>query len=394
MKRRHFILRELSDTAFITDGMIRPKSLGLEAIPSVGIEIDELDERQADLARKDGNAVVGVAMLTNLVKPMATNENSSPQSPWGIGAIGADASVFTGAGSSVAIFDTGIDRSHPAFASMGPDQIVEKDFTGTNNGDGSGHGTHCAATVFGQSVDGLRIGVAPGIKQAYIGKVLDDYGGGTSEMIFDALLWAVDEGVDVVSMSLGFDFPGQVQKAVQQYGYAPEQAASQTLVDFVENLRAFEAIMQLVQAKRPREEGSIVVAATGNDSKEEYRISAALPGASRGVISVGAIDKPIAGSESLNTIATFSNSLPSVVAPGVDILSAQSGGGLVEKNGTSMACPHVAGVAALWWEKVRKMPVPTTADVVQERLLAACRENVFAENVRIVDRGRGMITAP
>src|SRR5262249_4677245 len=80
------------------------------------------------------------------------------------------------------------------------------------DGDKQGHGTHCAGTIFGRAVDGKRIGVAPGVTKALIGKVLADDGGGNSDMIFAGIQWAVTEGAQVISMSLGFDFPGSVKR--------------------------------------------------------------------------------------------------------------------------------------------------------------------------------------
>jgi hypothetical protein len=59
-----------------------------------------------------------------------------------------------------------------------------------------------------------------------------------------------------------------------------------------------------------------------------------------------------------------------------------------------MACPHVAGVAALWWEALRAAPVPATATAVVAKLLASARAGVFAQNVDVADRGLGLITAP
>jgi hypothetical protein len=59
-----------------------------------------------------------------------------------------------------------------------------------------------------------------------------------------------------------------------------------------------------------------------------------------------------------------------------------------------MACPHVAGVAALWWEALRATPIQTTGTAVVAKLLASARTNVFVPNVDAADRGLGLVTAP
>jgi subtilisin family serine protease len=69
--------------------------------------------------------------------------------------------------------DTGIDKKYLAFAGVA---IVEKDFSGSGNGDRQGHRSHCAETIFGRDVDGKRIGIVRGVKKALIGKVLSDTG--------------------------------------------------------------------------------------------------------------------------------------------------------------------------------------------------------------------------
>ena len=66
--------------------------------------------------------------------------------------------------------------------------------TGEGNGDTHGHGTHCAGTIFGGTVGGVRIGIAPGIDRAFIGKVLDGGGGGSTDQILDGIMWAARSG--------------------------------------------------------------------------------------------------------------------------------------------------------------------------------------------------------
>lgn len=86
-------------------------------------------------------------------------------------------------------------------------ELLQRNFTADADSDEHGHGTHCAGTVFGRDVDGVRIGVARGVTKALIGKVLGTEGG-SSDLIVQAIQWAVAQGAHVISMSLGIDFPG------------------------------------------------------------------------------------------------------------------------------------------------------------------------------------------
>lgn len=358
--------------------------------PEPRVEVERLDTKGVLEVARD-NEVVALCpnMPTKLIKPMGAAAEAAPGDAWGVATVGADASAFTGANVVVAVLDTGIDRSHPAFTGV---TLVEKDFTGSGDGDVVGHGSHCAGTIFGRDVDGARIGVARGVTKALIGKVLPDAGGGTSDMIVRAINWAVDEGADVVSMSLGWDFPGLVEQLTGE-GWPADLATSRALEDYRANLGLFDALMDLVR-KRSLFGSAVVVAAAGNDSKRsvhsDYEIATTLPAAAEGVISVGAL----ASDGTLLRVAPFSNTFPQLSAPGVAIKSAQRGGGTCEMDGTSMACPHVAGVAALWWEAVRSGPVPPTALIVQSKLLALARNDLFAEGVQIPDRGAGLATSP
>ena len=171
-------------------------------------------------------------------------------------------------------------------------------------------------------------------------------------------------------------------------------ATSAGLEGYRGNLRVFDALMELIRAREAFGAGTLVVAAAGNESKRnsdpDYEIGAGLPAAAEGVLAVGALGQDGDGL----SIAYFSNTFPQLSAPGVAIKSVQVGGGTKELNGTSMACPHVAGIAALWWEAVKASPVPATARTVQAKLLASARTEVFASGVDIADRGVGLVTAP
>lgn len=362
--------------------------------PETRIETGRLDATDVhELARDPEVAAISPAMPTRLIEPTPadTTGAAADADAWGISAVGADASTFTGAGTVVAVLDTGIDSSHPAFSGIA---LTEEDFSGDGNGDVQGHGSHCAGTVFGRDVDGGRIGVARGVDRALIGKVLGDEGGGSSEMLFKALQWAVDGGADVISLSLGFDFPGMVQ-GLADAGWPVDLATSSALEAYRGNLGMFNVLMEYMRAREPHfGEGTVVVAAAGNESKREqnpdYEIAASLPAAAEGVVSVGAVGQD----DNALSIAPFSNTFPQMSAPGVAIKSAKVGGGTHSLNGTSMACPHVAGVAALWWEAVRAAPVPPAARTVQAKLLSSARTDVFAPGVDVADRGVGLVSAP
>jgi subtilisin family serine protease len=396
MERRYTVLRTLR-RLHTRDPFSGPRSAGVEAAPAAAtaepkVDVAELNtDGVRELTRDPEVTAIAPIMPTKLVAPFDVPAMEAAKTAWGINAVRADQSAFDGSGVVVAVLDTGIDATHPAFAGV---NLVQQDFSGSGNGDGNGHGTHCAGTIFGRDIGGDRIGVARGVKKALIGKVLGNNGGGQSDWIFQAMQWALNNGARVISMSLGFDFPGYVKSLVDS-GWPVDLATSSGLEAYRANLRMFDAIMGLVAARRELDGGAVVVAAAGNEShreiKPQFEIAASLPAAADGVISVGALARA-AG----NTLAvpSFSNTLPDISGPGVAILSARAGGGTRELSGTSMATPHVAGVAALWWQHATTIPAPIHSEAVTARLLATARTNVFGAGVDVADRGVGLVTAP
>jgi subtilisin len=211
-----------------------------------------------------------------------------------------------GRGIKVAVLDTGIDWTHPDLAPnfKGGVSFV----SGETVMDGNSHGTHCAGTI-GAAINGSGVvGVAPEA-WLYAVKVLSNSGSGNWSWLISGLNWCVQNQIKVASMSLGG-------------GGAP--AALEAMCN-----AAFNA-------------GVLLVAAAGNAGPGMGTVGQ--PGKYKNVIAVSAID-------SANVIATFSSRGPEVElsAPGVQVLSTIPGGGFGQKSGTSMACPHVAGGAAVIW---------------------------------------------
>ena len=372
---------------------------------AIAVETTKLSEIQAHEAARDPANTLAPVMPVTLIAPLNVADYGissdgdpvalaqSAKSSWGIDVTGASATDLTGEGVVVAILDTGIDAGHLAFAGI---NFARQNFSGsdsTDTSDRQGHGTHCAGTVFGRDVDGTRIGIARGASNAIIGKVLDDQGRGSTASVLKALHWAGSQGANVVSMSLGFDFPG-MQEQLTQSGRPPKLATSMALKAYRENLRMFDTLLAYLMLENPASAGMVVVAASGNESMRNidpnFVIDTGLPAAaSANILSVGAIRRQ----GDLFGIAPFSNVNPVLCAPGVDIVSAKAGGGLVSMSGTSMACPHVAGLAALWWQKAAAAG-RATAGTVRAHVVAAALAEGFVQGVGQVDRGEGLAMAP
>jgi subtilisin len=233
--------------------------------------------------------------------PTGVQQVNAPQA-WG---------YSQGKGIRVAVVDTGIDFKHP---DLQPNYVGGASFVpGTATPmDDQGHGTHCAGTI-AAAVEGTNVvGVAPQAS-LYAVKVLNQNGSGQFSWIIAGIDWCIQNEMHIVSMSLG----------------GPSAPA------------ALEDMCNTAWDK-----GLLLVAAAGNDGLRNpvppAESNVLFPAKYRNVIAVSAID-------SSNVIAPFSSTGPEVdvCAPGVNVLSDRLGGGTTTSSGTSMACPHVAGVAAL-----------------------------------------------
>ncbi|MCK4241538.1 MAG: S8 family serine peptidase, partial [Candidatus Atribacteria bacterium] len=230
---------------------------------------------------------------------------------WGVKRIGAGVvydSGNKGTGINVAIIDTGIDRSHGDLTVVGGKSFVSytEDFD-----DDNGHGTHVAGIVAAMDNGIGVVGVAPAAN-LYALKALDSNGSGNVSDVVMAIQWATVNEIQVINMSLGGPYSITLEAACLLAYYT---------------------------------DGLILVAAAGNSGNPPGKgDNISFPAGYEWVIAVAATDQS-------DERARWSSTGPELElsAPGVAINSTLLGGGYGEKSGTSMASPHVAGVAALVW---------------------------------------------
>lgn len=243
---------------------------------------------------------------------------------WGISITKVVSSKYSGAGIRIAVLDTGFDLKHPDFAGR---TIVTRSFiSGESVQDVQGHGTHCIGTAAGPKAPSgsvARYGVAYGAA-IYAGKVLDNTGSGADAGILAGIDWAVQQKCAIVSMSLGAPVePGQTFSQVYE-----------------------------TAAKRAAARGTLIIAAAGNESERPgYIAPVGHPANCPSIVAVGALDRTL-------KVAPFScgglnanGGEVNIAAPGVNIMSTWPMPTRYHTiSGTSMATPHVAGIAALFAE--------------------------------------------
>ena len=377
------------------------------SIPGKSLSSEQFSSYEDAKKRSQDKDVLDVFLEVplHLIKPSDGEEETGGDTnegnvSWGVQTIGAEHHTYAIEDVTVAVLDTGINTSHPAFDRLEFSDKNLRDFTKDVTGvpgsaeDHDGHGTHVAGTIFGKDVDHHRIGVAPGIKNVLIGKVIGEEAA-SIEMLVNAINWALQEKADIISMSLGIDYPGFAKEIEDHFNVPSEIATSRALTAYLSTLRLFDSLSNYIRANVQTGNGAIIVAASGNASMRRmdptYTIDVEPPAAADGFLSVGALKPNL-------DVASFSNTGCDISAPGVSIISADSKGGLGKLSGTSMATPHVAGVCALWahkmshiWEQEGEERRPRGwANEVLENVNSAARKL----DGRRRDIGKGLVQAP
>ena len=289
--------------------------------PNLGVVLGTVDKKGLAGLRADKKRVTDVCATPrySLIRPTRVAEAAlSTNVTWGIRALNVEAlwnQGFTGQDVVVGHLDTGADGTHPALQAAIA-SFAEFDFLGRQVApapaahDTGEHGTHTAATIAGRPVGGRSMGVAPG---ASLASAIVIEGGQVIARILGGMDWVVGQHARILSMSLGL--PG-------------------VRTDFL-------PLTQILRARNV-----LPVFAVGNEGPGTSRA----PGNYAEALSVGASNdtKRVAGfSSSQRFVRPVDPIVPDLIAPGVGVISAKPGGGFQSMDGTSMATPHMAGLAAV-----------------------------------------------
>ncbi|MCL6261727.1 S8 family serine peptidase [Aquiflexum sp. TKW24L] len=279
---------------------------------------------------------------------------------WGVQAIRALTSSYTGKNVPIAILDTGFLTGHPDFQTRG---IQSKSFiSGEDVNDLNGHGTHCTGVAAGglRGSNQIRYGVSFESK-IFIGKVLSNAGSGSDSGIIAGMDWAMSNGCKVISMSLGAPTrPGQ--------SYS----------------RIYEDI-----AKQGMERGTLIIAAAGNESNRSSNSIRPVghPANCPSIMAVAAVDRFLKVADFSCGAINGDGGEINIAGPGVAVMSAyKSPQNYSSINGTSMATPFVSGVAAQLWEQ---NPSATPSQIWEKLINTARPIGLPASDV-----GAGLVQSP
>jgi subtilisin len=298
--------------------------LGVAVVEAPPDRLAEAGASDAILAVEAERVVYALEVTPGPIRDAAPAAVDESQATWGLQATKVIDSARTGRGIRVAVLDTGLDQQHPDFAGRA---ITTRSFVeGEDVQDGHGHGTHCIGTALGPGSPEIapRYGIAYE-GEIFAGKVLSNAGSGGDAGILAGIEWAIENDCAVVSMSLG----------------APTQPG-----------QAFSQVFERV-ARRAQDAGTLIVAAAGNESDRPDVINpVAHPANCPSIMAVGAVDAEGAIAPVSNRGIDPGGGEVDIAAPGVAVYSSWP---LPTRyrtiSGTSMATPHVAGIAALHAEQ-------------------------------------------
>jgi subtilisin family serine protease len=306
-----------------------------------------------------------VAILPNqrihLIKPKEVNyaelgrQENRYGMTWGLKELGIPemwkAIKSKGKGIKVAVLDTGVHSEHPALAGRVKDFVVidplGRRIKANPAFDCGSHGTHVCGTIAGgKTEDGVSIGITPEATLFVAGVLIGD---ATLHTLIEGITWAIEKGADVINMSLGFTY------------YEPLFA------------RVFEMLID--------QYGIMPVVAIGNENHG----NSSSPGNAYNAFSIGAVEKVPRGKVDVPFFSSGASLVfpgaergahvtkPDVVAPGVQVYSCippeRAPEGTFEysyMDGTSMATPHVAGVAALLMAAKPQAQVPELINALKQ----------------------------
>jgi subtilisin family serine protease len=325
------------------------KRRAVRVYPNLGLALGFVDRAGAAALEADQRVRdVLPAPELSLIRPFSSRKARVTAPPtWGIERLKIPqlwAAGLKGKGVLIGHLDTGVDGTHPALknaiAAFAEFDLSGEPVAGAKPTDSGDHGTHTAGTIVGRGNPRGAFGVAPEAKLVS-GMVIE--GGQVIDRVLAGMDWVLGRGVRVLSLSLGLR------------GFTP----------------AFQAITDAL-----RRQNTLPIFAVGNEGV----LTSRSPGNYSNVLSIGAIDEN-------DQVADFSSSqefdrsddplVPDIVAPGVDVLSCVPGG-FARMSGTSMATPHVAGLAGL----LLQAKPDASADELEAAILASCSRPNSIDQVR------------